>query len=101
MDSTVTLDTICIPSENVVSRDIEGTIVIVPLVAGIGDADDELYTLNETGQAIWRRLDGRRTLGDVLEDLASEYEADRDQLESDVMGFAAAMVGRGILSAKG
>jgi len=84
----------------VVARQIEGMIVIVPLVAGIGDADDELYTLNETGQAIWQRLDGVRTLNDVVTDLEPEFDADRGDLETDVLGFAAAMVDRGILSTK-
>jgi hypothetical protein len=46
MATGVTLDTVCVPSMDVVAREIEGDMVIVPLVAGIGDADDELYTLN-------------------------------------------------------
>ena len=62
-EAIVTLKTTCTPSEDIVAREIEGEIIIVPLVAGIGDADDELYTLNETGQAIWQKLDGQRTLG--------------------------------------
>jgi len=53
MEIQVTMDTICMPSEDVVAREIEGDMIIVPLVAGIGNADDELYTLNETGKAIW------------------------------------------------
>ena len=28
-----------------------GGIIIVPLVAGIGDMEDELFTLNDTGKA--------------------------------------------------
>ena len=42
METQTTLATVCIPSEDVVAREIEGEIVIVPLVAGIADADDEL-----------------------------------------------------------
>jgi hypothetical protein len=91
-------DTVCVPSENVVSREIEGEIVIVPLVAGIGDADDALYTLNETGRAVWQKLDGRRTLGEVVTLLALEFDASQAELDADVRGFAAAMVQRGILS---
>lgn len=94
------LETVCTPSLDVVSREIEGDIIIVPLIAGIGDADDELYTLNETGKAIWQRLDGMRTLRDVVAELALEFDADQAQLETDVCGFAAAMVDKGILSVK-
>ena len=49
MTDTLTLDMICAPSEDVVAREIEGEIVIVPLASGIGDMEDELFTLNETG----------------------------------------------------
>ena len=34
-------------SSDVVARMIEGQVVIVPLVSGIGDAEDELYTLHD------------------------------------------------------
>ena len=37
------------PSEDVVAREIEGEFIIVPLAAGIGDMEDELYSLNESG----------------------------------------------------
>lgn len=97
---TVTLESVCVPSENVVAREIEGDIVIIPVVAGIGDADDELYTLNETGRSIWQKLDGERTLDEVAEALAAEYGAAATELEADVLGFAGELVRRGILSVK-
>ena len=99
-ETCITLDSVCAPSEDVVAREIEGEIIIIPLVAGIGDADDELYTLNETGRAIWQKLDGRQTLGDVVVALAQEFDAPQAELEADVLGFAGEMVRRGILSAK-
>jgi predicted deacylase len=101
MSDEVTLATICAPSDDVVAREIEGEIIIVPLVAGIGDADDELYTLNETGHAIWRRLDGEHTLDQIVAELAGEYDVEPDVIQADVLGFAAAMTERGILTARG
>ena len=53
------------PSDDVVAREIEGEIIIVPLVAGIGDIEDELFTLNETGKAIWDKLAVRIARRDV------------------------------------
>ena len=100
MEAQVILETICTPSEDVVVREIEGEVVIVPLVAGIGDADDELYTLNETGQAIWQKLDGQRTLKDVAASLVSEYNTPLADIESDVLGFASELTRRGILTPK-
>jgi len=85
------------PSEHIVAREIEGEIVIVPLTAGIGNADDELYTLNDTGKEIWKRLDGKRTLQDVSRELSAEFEDSTGQIEKDVIGFADELLKRGIL----
>jgi hypothetical protein len=98
MTPEVALTTICAPSDDVVAREIEGEIVIVPLVAGIGDAEDELYTLNPTGQAIWQKLDGQRTLKDVAASLAGEFNAPLTDIENDVLGFAGELTQRGILT---
>lgn len=100
MKDPVSLDTVCTPSEDIVAREIEGDIVIVPLVAGICDAEDELYTLNQTGKAVWDMLDGQRTLGQVAAALVREFEAAQPEIEADVLGFAAEMIRRGILAAK-
>lgn len=101
MPAEVTLRSILTPSDDVVAREIEGEIIIVPLVAGIGDADDELYSLNETGRAVWQKLDGRRTLGEIATALKQDFEASQAELEADVVGFAAEMVRRGILATRG
>jgi hypothetical protein len=97
MVTQISLDTVCVPSDDVVAREIEGEIVIVPIVAGIGDAEDELYTPNESGQGMWRHLDGTRSLGAVVNALAQEFDAPRVELEADVLGFSGEMVRRGIL----
>lgn len=89
-----TLETVCLPSEDVVAREIEGEMILVPLVAGIGDADDELYTLNDTGKAIWKALDGQRTLAQVAELLLGEFEASPEAIREDVLGFAGEMARR-------
>jgi len=100
MRAEVTTDTVCVFSEDIVAREIEGDIIIVPLVSGIGDADDELYTLNETGKAIWQKLDGKLTLGQVISVLTDEYAFSDEQIGIDVLGFAVEMVRRGILAVK-
>ncbi|MBM3130270.1 MAG: PqqD family protein [Chloroflexi bacterium] len=97
MPTSITLTSICAPSDDIVAREIEGEIVIVPLVSGIGDAEDELYSLNPTGQAIWKQLDGARALGAVVDALAHEFNAPRAELEADVLGFCGEMVRRKIL----
>jgi hypothetical protein len=86
-----------IPSEDVVAREIEGELIIVPLAAGIGDLEDELYTLNETGKVLWARLDGKSTLREIARGLAEEYEAPPGEIEEDVRGLVEELVRRRML----
>jgi len=86
-------------SGDVVARDIEGEIIIVPLVAGIGDLEEDLFTLNDTGKAIWDKLDGRRTLAQVIQELSSEYQAAAGKIEQDVLGLVQELLDRRILVA--
>ena len=94
MSEPVRFEAAYAPSEDVVARELEGEIVIIPLVSDIGDIEDELYTLNETGQAIWRRLDGRRPLRDVAAELAAEFDAPAGDIERDVVGLVRELASR-------
>ena len=89
------------PSEDVVVREIEGEIVIVPLVSGIGDIEDELYTLNDTGRDIWTRLDGTKPLAAVVRELAEEYDAPAGLVEGDVVGLLEELIVRKMVVEKG
>ncbi|MCX6571628.1 MAG: PqqD family protein [Candidatus Aminicenantes bacterium] len=81
MSDKIDLGKVYAPSEDIVVREIEGEVVIVPLVSGIGDMEDELFTLNETGRDIWNKIDGSRTVAAVVRELAEEYDAPAGLLE--------------------
>ncbi len=103
MDVKARLGAVYAPSEDIVARSIEGELIIVPLVAGIGDLEDELFSLNETGKAIWDRLDGnslnetgkaiwdrldgKKKLKEVLAELSDEFEAPAGEIEKDLIGL--------------
>ncbi len=97
---TLPIDPIYIPSDDVVAREIEGEIIIVPLTAGIGDLEDELFSLNETGREVWRRLDGQHTLSAIAAELAQAYDAPPAEIEQDVRGLAAEFLKRRMIREK-
>ncbi len=97
MPPRVNLNGVYIPSEDVVSREIDGEIIIVPLVGGIGDLEDELFTLNETGKAIWKKLDGNKKLFDLIQELGEEFEAPEEEIKQDLIGLVAELLKRKIL----
>jgi len=87
MASDIRLDAVYTPSEDVVAREIEGELILVPLAAGIGDMEDALYTLSGTGRAIWKQLDGKTSLRSVATALAEKYQARPKEIEKDVLGL--------------
>jgi hypothetical protein len=97
MKAKVDLEKIYAPSEEIVAREIEGEVIIVPITAGIGDMEDELFTLNETGKVIWRELDGKKSLQAVIEAVSADYEGPRAEIEKDVAGLVQELLERRML----
>lgn len=97
MEIKVSPNSIYMPSENVVARDVQGEFIIIPITSGVGDLEDEIFSLNETGRAIWNRLDGKKTLQEVVKDLEVEFEAGQGQIEKDVLGITEELLRRNML----
>jgi hypothetical protein len=66
-----------------VERDVAGECLLVPLRRGPADANS-IYVLNETGAGFWRRLDGKRSFGDIVGDLLQEYDVEPERLRKDL-----------------
>jgi coenzyme PQQ biosynthesis protein PqqD len=85
------------PSPNIVVRMIEEELIIVPLTSGIGDLEDELFTLNETGKIIWENLDGKHTIAEIVDKLNQDFDAQDGEIEKDVFGLVEELEKRKIL----
>jgi hypothetical protein len=101
MNKNIDMNRIYCPSDDVVAREIEGELIIVPLATGIGDMEDELYTMNATGRAIWDGLDGKRSVRALVEGLASDFGAPPAEIEQDVVGLLDELLKRRIIVEKG
>ena len=82
------LKKIYIPSQDIVARVVQGEFIIIPITSGIGDAEDEIFSLNENGRAIWHKLDGKKSLKEVAKNLSLEFEGSIEEIEKDVLGLA-------------
>jgi hypothetical protein len=98
MEKSISLDSAYAVSETVVAREIEGEVVIVPLTAGVGTVEDALYSLNKTGQAIWGKLDGKKSLRAIADELTIVYEAQPGEIEQDILGLMQELLKRGIVA---
>ena len=97
MKSGITLEQVYAISEDVVVRQIEDELIIVPIASGIGDMEDELYSMNETGKAILLSIDGEKSLGQIAQNLSETYDAPIDQITQDVLGLVGELVNRRML----
>lgn len=93
----VNLSNVYIPSEDVVARDIQGELIIIPIASGIGDLEDEIFTLNETGRLIWEKLDGKKTLKEIFGELNIDFQAPPGEIEKDIVGLAEELLKRRML----
>ncbi len=83
----VDLQHIFFKNEDVIIREIEGEYLMVPIASGVGDMEDEMYTLNETGIAIWGKLSPEKSLENIIDELCEEYDADKKEITNDVFGL--------------
>jgi hypothetical protein len=86
-------------SKEIIAKEIEEELVIVPLKAGVGDLDSEIYSLNSTGISIWEKLTGTRSLDEVIKMVSVEYGMPYDEIKLDVIQLLEDLVEKGIVVA--
>ena len=75
-------------SEAVVSRDIAGETLVVPIRKGVGDLDS-VYTFNELGARLWLMLEQGRTTEELADWVRVNYQVSAEQAFADVARFVA------------
>ncbi len=100
MIEKVNINSIYTHSSDVVVREIEGEVIIVPLVSGIGDMEEDLFTLNDTGKSIVSLMDGKNSLKEIVSILSKEYQVSDNQIVIDVKGLTAELLKRKMIVEK-
>jgi len=83
-------DEMLVRSQSVVARVIAGETLIVPVRAKVGDLSS-IYSFNGTGTLIWKLLDSPKTVSQLAQAIANEYEVIPEQAERDVADFVGEM----------
>ena len=90
------LDT-CFARENdLVTRDVAGEIIIVPIKGHVGDLEG-VFTLNELGTMIWELINGQTTVSELVEAVRSEYDVGVEEAEKDVVDFLRSLEDAGLI----
>ena len=53
----------------------------------ISDKGDMLHTLNAVGASLWRHIDGKRSVQDILALLIDEYDVPESRASKDIQRF--------------
>lgn len=78
-------------SEDVVSRKIGDEYILVPIAASVADVES-IFSLNETGAAVWDLIDGKRSLGDIVAIIEEDFETAGQDVEADVISLIHEMI---------
>ncbi len=78
-------------SQSVVSRLVAGETLIVPVRGRVGDLAS-IYSFNGTGSLVWQMLDSPRTIGEVVEVVAQQFDVEHARAEQDVKRFVSEMI---------
>jgi hypothetical protein len=90
------LDKSYIKDDNLMTRNIAGETLIVPIRKRVGDLG-AIYTLNEVGARIWQLIDGKTSGGQIVEAIAKEYEVTGEAASKDVTDLLASMAEAGLI----
>lgn len=79
----IDMHSVYIQDPNIVSRNIAGEVILVPIRSNLADMD-LIFTLNETAAFIWSLLDGQRQLQAILQQVVEEFKVDSDEAQQDL-----------------
>lgn len=84
----------CVPlrATGLSARELDGRLYLLTL------RDRVLRSLNPLGARVWDLMDGRRTTGDIVQAVLSEYEVDLPRVRDDVIGFVEELEHSGLVT---
>ncbi len=64
----------------------------------LSEKGDMIHMVNEVGSFVWKALDGKHSLLDILDRLLDEYEVSRHQAEGDLISFVDELAQKGLVT---
>jgi len=80
------IDRVFRKNENFVFRQIDDETILVPIKDNLGDMGS-IYNLNEVGAFVWEHFDGKKTVGDIKNQIINEFEIPEKEARQDLIEF--------------
>jgi len=94
------LDKCFVKENDLVTRDVAGEKIIVPIKGHVGDLEG-VFTLNELGATIWKLINGQTTARELAEAVRNEYDVGAAEAEKDVVDFLHSLEDAGLIRPSG
>ncbi len=94
------LDKCFVKENDLVTRDVAGEKIIVPIKGHVGDLEG-VFTLNELGATIWQLINGQTTAREFAEAVRNEYDVGDAEAEKDVVDFLRSLEDAGLIRPSG
>ena len=86
-----------IRNSDVISRKIAGELFLVPVKGKMADMEN-IFALTAVAEYIWDRLDGRKSLDEILNNVVDRFDVEHEQVESDIQEFIMELMGAGLIT---
>ena len=73
-------------ADGLLTRAIAGETIVVPIRGRLADMQN-IFAINSVGEFVWERIDGRRSLDEVVRDVAGQFDVDEGRARADVLEF--------------
>lgn len=82
--------------EEIVSRRIADEMFIVPIRGRLADMK-QIFVVPEVAEFIWKHLDGKQNLEEILDEIKATYDVGRQQAEEDLQKFIEELIEAGLI----
>ncbi len=89
-------DKVYCKKEEVVSREIAGETILVPVHGKLADMQ-KIFSLNQTAEYIWQNLSGEKKLNDILEGVLSQFDVNKNKAEKDILEFITELISANLI----
>jgi hypothetical protein len=81
---------------DVVARQIAGEALLIPVRGRLADMQ-RIFALDATAEFIWQRIDGKRSLNDIAQELLGAFKVAEDQARRDLLEFVGQLTTAGLI----
>lgn len=78
-------ESVLIASSDMVSRKIHDEFILIPITGKVGEG--RILGLNEPAEAIWKKLNGKKSLKEIIKELSLSSPKSARRIERDVFEF--------------